>query len=111
MKSTSSYKKVKENCFTKDKQLRAFIPLLFIFMITPSHANTINTQRQDYLEAKKAFELKQYKKFGRIAKTNKIKNWKKRTNIGYDSRWQRAKSIFIFKPNIGFFNFRNILKN
>ena len=71
MKSTSSYKKVKENCFTKDKLLRAFIPLLFIFIITPSHANTINTQRQDYLEAKKAFELKQYKKFGRIANTLK----------------------------------------
>ena len=71
MKSTSSYKKVKENCFTKDKLLRAFIPLLFIFMITPSHANTINTQRQDYLSAKKAFELKQYKKFGRIANTLK----------------------------------------
>ena len=71
MKSTSSYKKVKENCFTKDKLLRAFIPLLFIFIITPGHANTINTQRQDYLEAKKAFELKQYKKFGRIANTLK----------------------------------------
>ena len=73
MKSSSSYKKIKENFFTKNKPSRVFTPLLFIFIfvINPSHANTIDTQRQDYLAAKKAFELKQYKKFGRIANTIK----------------------------------------
>ena len=73
MKPSSSYKKIKKSCFTKNKPSWVFTSLLFIliFVITPSHANTINTQRQDYLEAKKAFELKQYKKFGRIANTLK----------------------------------------
>ena len=73
MKSISSYKKVQENCFARNKTLWLFMSLLFIFIsvITTSHANTIDTQRQDYLAAKKAFGLKQYKKFGRIANTLK----------------------------------------
>ena len=63
MKSISSYKKVQENCFARNKTLWLFMSLLFIFIsvITTSHANTIDTQRQDYLAAKKAFGLKQYK--------------------------------------------------
>ena len=52
---------------------------LFIFTEISAHANTIESQRKDYLAAKKAFELKQYKKskFGShlpiaLAKTLKV---------------------------------------
>ena len=73
MKLTPSYRKVQKNRFTKNKQLWVSIPLLFLFIFTEisAHANTIESQRKDYLAAKKAFELKQYKKFGKIANTLK----------------------------------------
>ena len=73
MKLTPSYRKVQKNRFTKNKQLWISIPLLFLFIFTEisAHANTIESQRKDYLAAKKAFELKQYKKFGKIANTLK----------------------------------------
>ena len=60
MKSISSYKKVQENCFARNKPLWLFMSLLFIFIsvMTPSHANTIDTQRQDYLAAKKSVWIK-----------------------------------------------------
>ena len=73
MKLTPSYRKVQKNRFTKNIQLWVSIPLLFLFIFTEisAHANTIDSQRKDYLAAKKAFELKQYKKFGKIANTLK----------------------------------------
>jgi len=51
--------------------------LLFIFTVTlalattPVFANSIETQRKDYLAAKKALDTKQYKTFGKIANTLK----------------------------------------
>ena len=73
MKLTPSYRKVQRDRFTENKRLCVSISLLFLFIFTtiPTHANTIDLQRKDYLAAKKAFELKQYKKFGRIANTLK----------------------------------------
>ena len=55
MKLTPSFRKVKRNCFTKNKQLWASISLLFLFILAtiPAHANTIDSQRKDYLAAKK----------------------------------------------------------
>ncbi len=70
----------KSNAFSKmiDKQQRTlFLFLLFISALaatlatTPVFANSIESQRKDYLAAKKALDTKQYKTFGKIANTLK----------------------------------------
>ena len=75
MKSNPSNRKMQGNRFTESKQFCVSISLifLFIFISSPIYADTMDLQRKDYLEAKKAFELKKYKKFGRIANT--LKNY------------------------------------
>ena len=48
--------------------------LFVIFMVTlsaPAFAKSIESQRKDYLAAKKALDTKQYKTFGKIANTLK----------------------------------------
>ena len=53
-----------------------FVTLLYIFFLTilinnPVFANSIESQRKDYLAAEKALDTKQYKTFGKIANTLK----------------------------------------
>jgi len=73
MKPISLFKKKSRHCVEINKRWWISLSLLFIFnlSIIPCSANTIELQRKDFLSAKKAFELKQYKKFGRIANTIK----------------------------------------
>jgi len=42
---------------------------LFILITTPVFAKSLESQRKDYLAAKKALDTKQYKTFGKIANT------------------------------------------
>ena len=73
MKSTSPSQKTHKYYLAVKKQWWLLIPMLFlfIFITIPTHANTLELQRKDYLAAKKAFESKKYKTFGRIANTLK----------------------------------------
>jgi peptidoglycan lytic transglycosylase len=60
-----------------EKRHALLLLLLFIFTLvaalvtTPVFANSIESQRKDYLAAKKALDTKQYKTFGKIANTLK----------------------------------------
>ena len=73
MKSAPPSQKTHKYYLAVKKQWWLSIPLLFlfIFITIPTHANTLELQRKDYLAAKKAFESKKYKTFGRIANTLK----------------------------------------
>ncbi len=66
------------NAFSKTAHSQQYILfLLFVFAIaaalatTPVFANSIESQRKDYIAAKKALDTKQYKTFGKIANTLK----------------------------------------
>ena len=61
-------------CLTPMNQQTVLMLLFVIFMATlstPAFANSIESQRKDYLAAKKALDTKQYKTFGKIANTLK----------------------------------------
>jgi peptidoglycan lytic transglycosylase len=68
------------NVSCKTAHRRKLAPLLFLLLLfilattlvtTPVFANSIESQRKDYLAAKKALDTKQYKTFGKIANTLK----------------------------------------
>jgi len=73
MELITFFKKKSIRCNSVSTSWWKSIPLIFIFIFStiPCNANTLESQRKDYLSAKKAFELKQYKKFGKIANTLK----------------------------------------
>ncbi len=75
MQTNVSSKMTNKLASTAAKQ-PTFVTFLFIFLLTicisnPVFANSIESQRKDYLAAKKALDTKQYKTFGKIANTLK----------------------------------------
>ncbi len=61
-------------CLSSIRQETVLMLLFVIFMVTlsaPAFAKSIESQRKDYLAAKKALDTKQYKTFGKIANTLK----------------------------------------
>ena len=56
---------------TQQTMLRLLVVIILSILTTPIFANSIESQRKDYLAAKKALDTKQYKTFGKIANTLK----------------------------------------
>ena len=53
--------------------LRLLVVIILSILTVPTYAKSIESQRKDYLAAKKALDTKQYKTFGKIANT--LKNY------------------------------------
>ena len=73
---TASFEMANKACWTAQMQQHAlylFFFFLLVFLTAPVFAQSIESQRKDYIVAKKALDTKQYKTFGKLA--NNLKDY------------------------------------